>query len=238
MLSKEVLTELDVLKTELENISSSIKYIDKASEVAQRSSTVINKISDLANRIEVIQKEHFDILNKFHKKKVESVQESLKEVIANSNSTLMENQNALKYHIDELSNFHKTEVESLRQSFNSVIEKSESKIVEIQSLVKSTESINSSIRAYFEKISGIDFPSRLDKIDNQISSINIGIGNLQTSIQRLNNLTNEKFEKLTTTNVEFKTELGILNRNVKTNRIIIIVGLVIIVSLLSYLAFK
>jgi len=43
-------------------------------------------------------------------------------------------------------------------------------------------------------IDKVDFPSRLDKVDNQISSINIGLQNVQSELKRLEQRTLEKID--------------------------------------------
>ena len=64
------------------------------------------------------------------------------------------------------------------------------KIISVTSSAKACH-VTTGNTDYFAELRKINFPERLDKIDNQISSINIGVGNLQTSIQR----SQEKIEK-------------------------------------------
>lgn len=57
-------------------------------------------------------------------------------------------------------------------------------------LHESDEEVKDGIRDVLDKISQVDFPSRLDKLDNTVSAINIGVQNLATSFHDLS----QKFE--------------------------------------------
>ncbi|MCD6494575.1 hypothetical protein J7K60_00825 [Candidatus Bipolaricaulota bacterium] len=52
--------------------------------------------------------------------------------------------------------------------------------------------IGNEIHEVLDKISQVDFPSRLDKLDNTVSAVNLGVQNLRTDIQHLS----QKFEEV------------------------------------------
>ena len=60
--------------------------------------------------------------------------------------------------------------------------------------------METTVSDFYSEIRRINFPERLDKIDNQISAINIGIGNLQTAIQQIQGKIESSFET-TNTNI-------------------------------------
>ena len=57
--------------------------------------------------------------------------------------------------------------------------------VDYQNLYKSNEAINHVIHNALDSISEVDFPSRLDKLDNTVSAVSIGVQNLATSFHDL-----------------------------------------------------
>jgi CHASE3 domain sensor protein len=65
------------------------------------------------------------------------------------------------------------------------------KAKQLSQVIEETKKLEKAINDYIVELRKINFPERLDKIDNQISSINIGVGNLHTFIQR----SQEKIEK-------------------------------------------
>ena len=57
--------------------------------------------------------------------------------------------------------------------------------VDYQKLYEANEAINHIIHDAVGSISKVDFPSRLDKLDNTVSAVNIGVQNLATSFHDL-----------------------------------------------------
>jgi DNA repair ATPase RecN len=75
-----------------------------------------------------------------------------------------------------------SEVMSASQSVLSTLGKVS---VDYQKLYESNEAINSIIHDAVGSISKVDFPSRLDKLDNTVSAVSIGVQNLATSFHDL-----------------------------------------------------
>jgi len=61
-----------------------------------------------------------------------------------------------------------------------------------QELHRSDEELKDGIHDALDKISQVDFPSRLDKLDNTVSAVSIGVQNLRTDIHDLS----KKFEEI------------------------------------------
>ncbi len=60
--------------------------------------------------------------------------------------------------------------------------------------------MNDSSWEFYNRVSSVDLPGRLDKIDNRVSPINIGLQNLQTAIsefkKEIKESVNEKFQTI------------------------------------------
>jgi hypothetical protein len=82
-------------------------------------------------------------------------------------------------HRKDLQKDHKEKIDAIEKQLTELIEKAQ----QLSQIIDETKKLEKSISDYFQEIKKINFPDRLDKIDNQISSINIGVGNLQTAIQ-------------------------------------------------------
>lgn len=61
-----------------------------------------------------------------------------------------------------------------------------------QELHGSDEELKHEIQGVLKEISNVDFPSRLDKLDNTVSAVSIGVQNLSTGIHDLS----QKFEEM------------------------------------------
>lgn len=232
MPSQQVIEKLEKLQTELETVSIAVKHIDEAAKVAKTAADILKKIPELLAELKSVEEKHRKDLQKDLKEKIDAIEKQLQSLL--------------------------TELKDKAKQLSQVIEE--------------TKKLEKSITDYFAELRKINFPERLDKIDNQISSINIGVGNLQTSIQRsqekiekgfedtsqnlrsgfssMNDSIKHSQEKVTSdlashTNaktaeiIKHLTEQNqFLKKEVKTNRIIQIVGLTIILVILIYIATK
>lgn len=81
--------------------------------------------------------------------------------------------------LNELINSHKNTLLLFKKEVSKNIEEYERLIVASQHLV--------------DKIEGINFPNRLDKIDSAITSVNIGLQNSQTAISNVERKLEERF---------------------------------------------
>jgi len=232
MPSQQVIEKLEKLQTELETVSVAIKHIEDASKVAKTAADILKKIPELLIELKSVEEKHRKDLQKDLKEKIDAIEKQLQSLL--------------------------TELKDKEKQLSQVIEE--------------TKKLGKAVNDYIVELRNINFPERLDKIDNQISSINIGVGNLQTSIQR----SQEKIEKgfdetnqnlragFSSTNDNIKhsqekvisdlashtnakaTEIikhlteqnQLMKKEVKTNRIIQIVGLTIILIILIYVAVK
>lgn len=66
----------------------------------------------------------------------------------------------------------------------------------VKDCIESLYSMKEMVREYYEHIKMINFPERLDKLDATVSSINIGIQNLQTLIMNYEKNTTDSFAEL------------------------------------------
>lgn len=232
MASQQLIEKLEKLQSELETVSIAVKHIDEAAKVAKTAAEILKKIPELLAELKSVEEKHRKDLQKDLKEKIDAIEKQLQSLL--------------------------TELKEKAKQLSQVID--------------DTKKLEKSISEYFQEIKKINFPERLDKIDNQISSINIGLGNLQTSIQRSQEKTEKGFdetnqnvrsgfsstkesikhsqEKVTSDlashsnakTLEIITKLteqnNLLRKEVKTNRIIQIVGLTIVLCILIYLLTK
>lgn len=236
MPSQQVIEKLKELQTELDTISVAVKHIDDAAKVAESASEIMKNIPGFLNDLKILEEKHLNELLKEHKEKNVELEMHLK--------TQIENEKLEREVIKRLIN---KEVDKYKGILNPLIAELEGKIQKFKKLIEETTQLENTIRNYFEEINKINFPERLDKVDNQISAINIGIGNLQTVIQN----TQTKIDSVQTyvnslgltiekkiSDLENKLITGnlLLIKETKTNRIItIFVGAILIVGLLLLL---
>jgi archaellum component FlaC len=86
------------------------------------------------------------------------------------------------------------------------------KAKQLSQVIEETKKLEKAINGYIVELRKINFPDRLDKIDNQISSINIGVGNLQTTIQRSQEKIEKGFEE---TNQNLRSGFSSTNDSIK-----------------------
>jgi chromosome segregation ATPase len=157
-------------------------------------------------------------------------------------------------HRQELVKIHKDKIDALVEQLQSLLTELKEKSKQLDLLIVETKNLEKTISDYYTEIKKINFPERLDKIDNQISAINIGIANLQTAVQETQRRIETGFkttsesiqqsrEKLfsdLTSHINFKIseQNVLLQKEIKKNRIIeisigaiLIIGIVIILIL-------
>ena len=148
---------------------------------------------------------------------------------------------ATKKYLDGNNNLFTTKLSELNKETRNL----ESKIAEIKTLVERLEKID--LEKHFEK-----HQKTLSEIFNQITSINQTQGSLTQTltgiIQTLGNISNtidasrkesiENIETLDSKISSMAVQTNFLKKEVKTNRIIQIVGFTLIVIILIYLAVK
>jgi len=165
--------------------------------------------------------------------------------VAKTSAKVLEKVSELLNTIKELEEKHREDlVRAHLEIINQISEKLQILLADLGSVLKNlehlvieTRELNVNISEYYTEIKKINFPERLGKIDNQISGINIGIGNLQTSIQDIQKKIDENQKsvilKLTEMDKKYEDNYTLVKKEIKTNRIItIVVGVVIMVFLL------
>jgi chromosome segregation ATPase len=143
-------------------------------------------------------------------------------------------------HRKKLQKQHQEKIDEVATLLENIQGELKSKATRLSLVIEETNKVDKSIDNYLSEIKGINFPKRLDKIDNQISSINIGVGNLQTSIQhaegKIDNLqpsiqnNHEELRKLAVEN-------EVLKKTLKGNRIILLAGLIMSLLVLLLVVF-
>ena len=87
-------------------------------------------------------------------------------------------------HRKDLQKDLKEKIEEIEKSLQQTLLYFKAKSKQLSQLIEDSRKLIDSISNFFVEIKKINFVDRLDKIDNQISSINISIGNLQAITQR------------------------------------------------------
>jgi len=205
--------------------------------------TVIDKLKDLQSELETVAAavKHIDDASKVAKTASE-ILKKLPELI-NDLKALEEK------HRQELLDVHKDKIDVLEKQLQSLLIELKEKSKQLNQLIDETQKLEKTISDYYSEIRRINFPERLDKIDNQISSINIGVGNLQTAIQNtqtkvdvvqssVNSLSQSIDKKFYDLENVALSENAILKKKIKTNRIIQFIGFGLTLGILIYLIFK
>lgn len=120
-----------------------------------------------------------------HIKEAAEVAQKASRVILEVQKLIKELNSIEKEHRWELLKLLKEKVGEIEHRIENVVKELEISSKQFRQLVVDLSHLEKSISTYFEEIKKIDFPKRLDKIDNQISSINIGIQNLQGDVKRV-----------------------------------------------------
>lgn len=167
--------------------------------------------------------------------------------ILKSFSALIDDLKAIEEkHRQELFKIHKDKIDALQGQLQILLTELKEKSEKFNQLIDETNILEHTISDYYSEIKKINFPERLDKIDNQISAINIGIANLQTAIQETQrrietgfNATSEIIQQarekiisdLTShINIKISEQNVLLQKEIKNNRIIgILIGAILII---------
>jgi len=86
-------------------------------------------------------------------------------------------------------------VSTLNNNTKNQEESHNSLIIAIKAIIQSNKDLITSNTEFVNLINGINFPSRLDKIDNTVSAINIGIQNTQTKVETIDRELKDKIQK-------------------------------------------
>lgn len=147
---------------------------------------------EISNTVRTIPEKHLELLESI-KKADKKFKDELSEVFREK--------------VNDIEEVNKVTLDQVR-SLAEVISQYHTKLTELRD----------QIEVYFEWIKSINFPDRLDKIDNSINAINIGIQNIQT---RLSDVERQLISKVE--NLEKRQKTG--------NIINIILSIIIILSL-------
>ena len=84
-------------------------------------------------------------------------------------------------------------------------------VKESKKLAKVSKELAKSVEILLEKLDKVDFPIRLDKIDNSVASINVGVQNIQSRLDMVeNNIKDELSSKLSEQLLKFKKHQNII----------------------------
>lgn len=132
------------------------------------------EVVDKATGFAILANQKFDAIDKLATQSLEEVKEDLEATT----------KQIRKEHIEFVTKAEKSLLETLK-NLKTVVE---TEIVEYRHLVEAAS-------ALIKKIDDINFPERLDKIDNNISAINLGIQNLQNRLGDLSRDVNDGFKE-------------------------------------------
>jgi len=94
-------------------------------------------------------------------------------------------------------------------------------------LVESSATLANAAEALTSKIDGVDFPTRLDKLDATVSSINLGLQNVQSRLEGVERSLSDELkasrEALLKEMKELAEQQSTLQKRVKQNGILLIV---------------
>ena len=209
--------------------------------------TVIEKLKDLQDELEKVAAavKHIDEASK--------VAKTASDILKKIPELLTELKVVEVEHRKDLQKDLKGKIDVIEKQLQSLLIELKDKAKQLSQVIEETKKLEKSITDYFAEIRKISFPERLDKIDNQISSINIGVGNLQTAIQTsqtkidaINSALNETKQSITkkqTDNQELLIQR--LNHHDKEMKLLktvlfivcglIVIGTVSIIFVLKYL---
>lgn len=200
------------------------------------SQQVIEKLENLQTELETV-----SVAIK-HIEDASKVANTAADILKKIPELLTELKSVEEKHRKDLQKDLKEKIDAIEKQLQALLADVKDKEKQLNDLINETEKFEKSISDYFTGIKNINFPERLDKIDNQISSINIGVGNLQTAIQsthssitELSNALKRRFLAFETT---LKDESKKTRMELKFNRTILIIGFIVIVAILTYLSFK
>lgn len=101
---------------------------------------------------------------------------------------------------------------------------------QIKTFLMDYEELAQAATKLIEKIDGVDFPTRLDKLDVSVSAINQGLQNTQT---KLENLGRDLKDDLLAKKNEMMIELGSSRKQIKLNTILIVIAIGFVIGTLA-----
>ncbi len=210
-------SKLDLLKNTVEEIKS--KHSSNSEELKKLSCDFIKEQSELnavqQDKLGEYSKRIKDLTYDFISKQTEVNELKQKELVSST-----------KLLIDEL-------ITSLDNSINSTTEVYQNQNQKINEQLDFYNSFVNKVEQLTVIIGNVDFPNRLDKLDNTVSAINIGIQNNQAKLDELNSsLRNELNKTVSSINQGFEQlelDLKIKNRN---TMIAVVLGILISLGVL------
>lgn len=141
------------------------------------SQQVIEKLEKLQTELETVSSaiKHIEDSSK--------VAKSAADILKKIPELLTELKSVEEKHRMDLKQDLKEKIDAIEKQLQSLLTELKDKAKHLSQVIEETKKLDKAINDYFEELKKINFPERLDKIDNQISSLNIGVGNLQTAIQ-------------------------------------------------------
>ena len=167
---------------------------------------VIEKLKDLQDELETVAAavKHIDDASK--------VAKTAADILKKIPELLTELKSVEEKHRKDLQKDLKEKIDAIEKQLQLLLTELIDKSKHLSQVIEETKKLEKAINDYIVELRKINFPERLDKIDNQISSINIGVGNLQTTIQRLQ----EKIEKgLEEINQNLRSGFSSTNEHIK-----------------------
>lgn len=142
-------------KEVLESLQSLHRELNKLEPAIRHVETAV----EVTNTVKGIPDKHNELIGK-----LEKADEAIRKKLGED----------FKKHVDEIKKENTDVVRELKDLKD-----------EIEGYHEKLEALRKQIESYYEKIGSINFPERLDKLDNTISGINIGIQNLQAGMRDL-----------------------------------------------------
>lgn len=149
--------------------------------------------------------------------------------------------------MNDLLSEHKKKIDSTADVLHSLKTQLEEKDKSIADSLDNSKKIQKEVSSLAQKIDQVDFPNRLDKIDNQISSIGIGVGNTQSALHSSQEKTEKRLSVLNEELQQMEKRISETHANelvrldsklskaVQIGTIISGVGLLVAIGLLVYL---
>lgn len=131
-------------------------------------------------------------------------------------------------HINDAKQLSKSVIENGKQ----IQQKYETQVKEIKEVVEQYEKLAKASDSLIEEVTKVNFPARLDKIDNTVSGINQGVQNV---ISKLENTGKELKEQETATRKLFQSHFKELTKSQSKGFIIlyILIGILFVAQVIS-----
>lgn len=170
------------------------------------SQQVIEKLEKLQSELETV-----SVAIK-HIEDASKVAKTAAEILKKIPDLLTELKSVEERHRRDLQKDFKEKIDAIEKQLQTLLTELKDKTKQLIQVIEETKKLEKVINDYIVELRKINFPERLDKIDNQISSINIGVGNLQTSIQRSQEKIEKGFEEI---NHNLSNGFSSVNENIK-----------------------